>query len=304
MPQSFIKLHTALLSVLLFMLVITFIIVFNIGTLKPLTDIDWVDSVGEGGIAFMTLIWLLVTLVMRPKGNVTNLLFLGLSTMHITLLLDFLDEFFIFSKNHRWLSSLEAFPAVIGMFLMSLAMYYWSQEQRIINQLLTKKERFYRTHGLHDFITGLYRAEYMKRQIQQEITSLSNPNYCFSIALFDIKGFALFNQRYGSERANNLLFDIGQIITLNLRNSDLACRFASDRFIVLFPNTNYLEATHITEQVANMVAQHTPYDQNQAITGFSKVNWYCLEAVNKDSLDTLFTKLNQGLEQQKETSTL
>ena len=304
MPQSFIKLHTTLLSILLFMLFLALLVVFQLGTLKPAVDIDWVDSVAEGGIAFMTLIWLLTTLIMRPKGTVTNLLFFGLSAMHITLLLDFLDEFFTFSKHHNWLSSLEAFPAVVGMILMSLAMYYWGQEQRVLNHLLTKKERFYRTHGLHDFITGLYRADYMKRQIEQELIKLANTSNCFCIALFDIKGFALFNQRYGSIRANNLLFDIGQIITLNQRNTDLACRFASDRFIVLLPNTSHLEAIYITEQVANMVAQHTPYDQNQAKTGFSQVHWHCVEAADTDTLSNLLSELNQGLEQQKRATTV
>ena len=178
-------------------------------------------------------------------------------------------------------------------------MYYWSHEQHVLNHLLTKKERFYRTHGLHDFITGLYRADYMKRQIEQELCGLSQSSQCFCVALFDIKGFAHFNLQHGSLRANNLLFDIGQIITLNLRNTDLACRFASDRFIVLLPKTNHLEATYITEQVAKMVAQHTPYDLNQTITGFSQLHCHCVEATNTDTLTTLLFQLNEGLAQQK-----
>ncbi|MBQ4845941.1 GGDEF domain-containing protein [Pseudoalteromonas sp. MMG005] len=299
MPQPFIKLHVTLLSTLLLMLMLTLFTVSQLGTLKHLDEIEWIDSIGEGGIAVMTLIWLLATLVTRPKGAVTNLLFFGLSAMHISMLLDFLDEFFIFSERYNWLSSLEAFPAVIGMILMSFAMYYWFHEQQVLNHLLQKKERFYRTHGLSDYITGLYKADYMKQHIEQELALLNSHSHGFCLALFDIKNFTRFNQQYGVIQANNLLFDIGQIMTLNLRSTDLACRFASDCFIVLFPNTSYQEAIHVVEQVTKMVSYHTPYNNKKVITGFSEIRWHCVEAAHTDSIDGLLAQLNNGLAQCK-----
>jgi len=273
-----------------------------LGTMKPYSEIDWVDCFGEGGIVVMTLIWLLATLITRPKGKVTTVLFLGLSALHISLLLDFLDEFYRFDIEYDWLTSLEALPATVGMGLMSLAMYYWYHEQRVLNHLLQKKERFYREYGLTDFITGLYRADYMKKHIAQELISYQTNNLGFCLALFDIRGFSDFNRKHGGLRGNSLLSDIGQIITLNLRDTDLACRYASDRFIVLLPNTDMVTAKSVIEQVTEMVATHTPYDEKNSALGFEGVQWQCVAARKNDNTDTLLMRLNQSLDDLKAVS--
>ena len=91
MSNSFFKLHTHLLILLGVFIGSAFCMVNILGTMKPYSEIDWVDCFGEGGIVVMTLIWLLATLITRPKGKVTTVLFLGLSALHISLLLDFLE---------------------------------------------------------------------------------------------------------------------------------------------------------------------------------------------------------------------
>ncbi|WP_404393057.1 GGDEF domain-containing protein [Pseudoalteromonas phenolica] len=295
MTYSFIKLHTRLLLLLGLLIISAICMVSILGQTKPSSEIDWIDCFGEGGIAAMTLIWLLATLLTRPKGKVTNLLFFGLSALHISLLLDFLDEFYRFDLEYDWLTSLEALPATLGMGLMSLAMYYWYHEQQVLNHLLQKKERFYREHGLTDFITGLYRADYMKKQVARELQAYRDSDTGFCMALLDIKGFGDFNRKHGGVRGNSLLSDIGQIITLNLRESDLACRYASDRFIVLLPNTDLVEAHAVIEQVANMVASHIPYDNQNSALGFEGVQWQCMAARKDDDQANLLQRLNQSL---------
>ena len=299
MTDSFLKLHTRLLLLLGVFIAAAICMVSLFGSAKPASEIDWIDCFGEGGIAVMTLIWLLATLLTRPKGKVTNLLFLGLSALHISLLLDFLDEFYRFDLEYDWLTSLEALPATLGMGLMSLAMYFWYHEQQVLNHLLQKKERFYREHGLTDFITGLYRADYMKKQVARELHAYRDNGTGFCMALLDIKGFSEFNRKYGGVRSNSLLSDIGQIITLNLRESDLACRYASDRFIVLLPDTDLVKAHAVIEQVAQMVASHTPYDNHNSALGFEGVQWQCMAGRKDDDHNTLLQRLSQSLNELK-----
>ncbi|CAH9061808.1 hypothetical protein PSECIP111951_02565 [Pseudoalteromonas holothuriae] len=301
MQSNFLKLHTQLWGILLLCILLTTFAVAALAPLKPIDQIKWLDCLGEGGIAFMTLLWLVATLLSRPKGKVTQLLFSGLTAMHISMLLDFLDEFYNFDHAPSWLGGLEAFPALIGMVLMSIAMYFWYQEQQIINFMLNKKERFYREHGLTDFISGLYRADYMKQQIDKELLTLKHHNIQFSLALIDIKNFSKFNTKYGTTKANSLLADIGQIILLNLRDGDLACRYASDRFIILMPNTNLPSANQVIAQVSSMVSQHTPYSKGHTITGCSNVHWLCVQAQINEQQDSLLSRLNSQLNEQKST---
>ncbi|KGS10840.1 diguanylate cyclase, partial [Pseudomonas coronafaciens] len=41
------------------------------GTVKPVSEWQWLDIVGEGGSALLSLIWLLLVLKRRPAGRVT-----------------------------------------------------------------------------------------------------------------------------------------------------------------------------------------------------------------------------------------
>lgn len=231
---------------------------FNIGIAKPYHEVDWLDAIGEGGITLMTVIWLFFILISRPAGRVTNLLFIGLTLTHVSMLLDFLDEFLRYPDEWSWLLAVESLPAPLGMAIMSFALYHWHKEQMAINNQLRRTERFYREHSLTDFTTGLYSADYMKNQIKLEINSVKNQGRFFALMMFDIRQFSQFNFHYGFEHGDILLREVAQLITMNIRDGDLACRYASDRFIVLMPNTSKETADEISKQTQRSI-EHLAY---------------------------------------------
>lgn len=258
MNFTYLSLHRHLFVYLFISLAIVCSGAFFIGELKPNTELDWLDAAGEGGITLMTLIWIFFTLVSRPAGRVTNLLFIGLLFTHISMLLDFLDEFLRYPEHHEWLTTIESLPAPIGMIMMSIALFHWHQEQTAINNQLRRTERFYREHSLTDFTTGLYSADYMKNQIRLEINHAKNQQSSFSLMMFDIRQFAQFNQHYGYKHGDTLLREVAHIIQMNIRDDDLACRYASDRFIVLMPNTSQKTAVEIAQQTKQAI-EHLAY---------------------------------------------
>ena len=253
-----ISLHRHLFAYLVLSVIPVCACAFLIGDLKPKSEFDWFDAMGEGGITLMTLIWIFFTLVSRPAGRVTNLLFVGLLFTHISMLLDFLDEFLRYPENHEWLTTVESLPAPIGMVMMSIALYHWHQEQSAINNQLRRTERYYREHSLTDFTTGLYSADYMKHQIKLEINHAKSQQTSFSLMMFDIRQFSQFNQDYGYQHGDILLREIAQIILMNIRDGDLACRYASDRFIVLMPHTRQDVAAEIERQTKQAI-EHLAY---------------------------------------------
>lgn len=223
--------------------------VFSVGTSKNVMELDLLDAIGEGGITLMTFIWLCFTLLSRPAGRVTNLLFVGLTLTHLSMLLDFLDEFVRYPQEWAWLNTIESLPAPLGMIIMTVALYHWHQEQNAINHQLRRTERFYREHSLTDFITGLYSADYMKNQIKLEVNNAKDQRAFFTLVMLDIRQFSQFNFQYGSEQGDSLLREVAQLIIMNIRHTDLACRYASDRFIVLMPHTDKKTAEEIAYQI-------------------------------------------------------
>ncbi|TYK64803.1 GGDEF domain-containing protein [Colwellia echini] len=256
MNRSFIKYHSPLVIILFFVLTAVISCTFALGELKVSNEIDYFDILGEGGMTIITLVWIGFILMSRPAGKVTNWLFSGLLLMNMSMLLDFMDEFIKYPDNNAWLTTLDSLPAPFGMVIMSIALYQWYQEQMTINAQLRRTERVYRDHTLTDFITGLYSAKYMKQQIKHQLLYSKSSNKPFTLMMIDIRQFDQFNRQHGYQQGDNLLREIGQVITMNIRDKDLACRYASDRFIVLLPDTSNETAEtfawHIENSLANL----------------------------------------------------
>ena len=263
MSFSFLSLHRHLFLGLVLIISSIVVMAFTIGTVKPLAHIDLVDAAGEGGITLVILMWIFVSLMTRPAGQVTNLLFFGLSLTHISMLLDFMDEFVDYPQTSAWLTTIESLPAPVGMLIMSFALYHWYQEQQSINNQLRKTERFYREHSLIDFTTGLYSAEYMKEQLKNELSTARKHRTSFCVMMIDIQNFSQFNRDYGYHHGDTLLREVAQLIRMNIREDDLACRYASDRFIVLLPNSQLATCEVIGEQVEQAIA-HLAYKFGQS----------------------------------------
>ena len=78
-------------------------------------------------------------------------------------------------------------------------------------------------------------AEYWKTQINK----LQQSGKSAVIAIIDINNFSLFNQKHGYTEGDRYLHDIAQLVIMNLRQQDLACRYAGDRFAILIPDRRY-----------------------------------------------------------------
>ncbi len=293
MQFSLLKRHITLISFTLFCAVAVILLVLTNGEVKHLASTDWLDVLGEGGTATMTLIWIFFILASRPPGRVTSLLTIGLTCILITALLDVLDEFIRYPDHKFWLYWVESLPAFFGMFLMTWALYQWHQEQFKIHAQLNRREAFYREHTQIDFVTQLYTADYMRSQLEL----LKQDNIQYTLGMIDINNFANFNHEYSHQDGDRLLREISEIIVMNLRQSDLACRYAGDRFIILFPNTQLIESELIMAQISKAIA-HLAFKPNQSQKAvFNKVSYGLAVIEDRSCAELAIQKVNQNLEQ-------
>ncbi|MCZ8528480.1 diguanylate cyclase domain-containing protein [Alteromonas sp. PRIM-21] len=228
------------------------------GDVKESAVISNLDILGEGSIAFLTLAWMLAALASRPPGTVTSLLTIGLGLFLFSVSLDFLDEFFHYPEEAYWISMIESYPAAVGMVVMTAALYQWHLEQRALNLQLRRREWDFRDHDAIDPITQLYRAEYWKEQIHKQ----QRLGKSAVLAIIDINNFSLFNQKHGYTEGDRYLHDIAQLIIMNLRQQDLACRYAGDRFAILMPDISPMQADIILNDIKASI-QHLAFRHSQ-----------------------------------------
>jgi diguanylate cyclase (GGDEF)-like protein len=224
----------------------------GLGEAKAFHAWKWTDIVSEGGTAVMAGSWVLFTLSSRPGGLVTRLLAGGLALIMTGSFADCMDEFFTISKTAVWDNWLEAMVP-IGMLVVTIGMYYWRHEQFRLNDHLQKRERLFRDHRAFDRVTQLANADYLRRQIRHE--QARRPGQPCALVLLDIDGFHLINREFGQPEGDRVLQAVGHMLLLNLRNDDLLCRYAGDRFALLLANTSVAEAAALADHLAAMVGQ-------------------------------------------------
>jgi len=219
------------------------------GTAIPLSEWDGMDIVSEGGTALLAAIWCMIVLCSRPDGRVTRLLAGGLACIMLGSWADCLDEVFDIGKVALWDNVLEALLP-LGMLILTAGMVYWRHEQANLSEHLRKRERLFRSHRPFDRITQLADAAYLREQLRRE---RRNEQPC-ALVLFDIDDFHRINREHGQAEGDRALQAVAHMLLLNLRNDDLLCRYAGERFAVLMPGLTQQQGDDAARHLCRMVS--------------------------------------------------
>ncbi len=224
------------------------------GTIKAWAEINWMDVAGEGGTCLILCGWLVMLLRGRPAGRVTRLLSLGLCCIAFSMWMDTLDEFIRLAPEAVWDNWLETAPMPIGMLLLTLGMYHLQQEQRAITEQMRKREQLFREHRLFDKLTPLAGAQYLRQHLQQALAQAAGEHQPLSLVAIDLDNFSQVNQRYGQDEGDQVLQVVAQLLLLNLRQQDMLCRLAGDRFVAVLPSTGERQAQAMAEALRLSIA--------------------------------------------------
>jgi diguanylate cyclase (GGDEF)-like protein len=86
-----------------------------------------------------------------------------------------------------------------------------------------------------DPLTGLANRRHMNETIAQMCLTTSRYGTPLAVAMFDIDWFKSINDRYGHEVGDNVLVTLTELVSRNLRTSDLPARLGGDEFVVVMP---------------------------------------------------------------------
>ena len=298
MSKSLLTLHRLPLALLLLLLLTCTALYAAAGEVKALSAVSWMDIAGEGGSAIFAACWLLLILSSRPRGRVTQLLVLGLGGIMLSMWADFMDEIFAIPAEQVWDHWMESLFMPLGMLVLTAGIYFWRQEQLSLSEQMQKRERIFREHRGVDRITQLAPAAYLRGQLTLEHARF--PQRQAALVLLDINDFHHINREHGHGEGDRLLQAVSHLLLLNLRNTDLLCRYAGDRFAMLLPDTSESEARRIAEELGAAIAHFSHRSRRDG----SRIALSARIAVSQanEPADSLLARLNQSLERMRRPS--
>lgn len=129
-------------------------------------------------------------------------------------------------------------------------------DSRVKQSELESKNKALAELSAIDELTQLPNYRTLIRFLESEILMVNRTNKPLSIAIFDIDDFKKVNDTKGHLVGNDVLIEIGKIITKSIRDTDLAGRYGGEEFMVIFSNANIMTASKVAERIRLSIEDH------------------------------------------------
>lgn len=128
-----------------------------------------------------------------------------------------------------------------------------------IMQNMQRLDFIHRTqkHANYDSLTGLYNRRYLFEAGRQYYENAKRDTLDFSLAMIDVDDFKPINDTYGHQTGDLVLKILADIVTANMRKTDLLARYGGEEFCFLIAGVNKAKAAQIMENIREMIAKTT-----------------------------------------------
>jgi diguanylate cyclase (GGDEF)-like protein len=161
---------------------------------------------------------------------------------------------------------------------------------------ITKQEQYQQELldlSTKDALTGVYNRHFYNQKIAEEIARAQRYGEHLSLILLDIDNFKNVNDLHGHDIGDNVLIEYSELITKNLRKTDILCRIGGEEFVIILPHTSINEA----EILANKLrAQIETFKLILPIT----MSFGVVTFLETDDAQTLLKRANKALYMAKE----
>ena len=104
-----------------------------------------------------------------------------------------------------------------------------------------------------DYLTGSFNRRYMMEKLKDEHLRFKRHEKPFTIGIFDLDNFKLFNDTYGHDCGDFILIALTKLIVENIRVTDSFARWGGEEFICMLPETDLQKAEVLINKVRKMV---------------------------------------------------
>jgi len=100
-----------------------------------------------------------------------------------------------------------------------------------------------------DSITGLYNYRYFYKRLTEEVFRAKRFGRKLAFIIFDIDDFKIYNDTYGHQAGDQLLKQLGELLSHTVRSIDVVSRYGGEEFCVIMPESDQEECLKFTERL-------------------------------------------------------
>lgn len=115
-----------------------------------------------------------------------------------------------------------------------------------------------KTLSITDSLTELFNRRYFDDRLFEELQRAIRYDSVFSLVIFDIDDFKLFNDTEGHVAGDEILNIVADISRKSIRSIDILARFGGDEFAIIMPQTERDEAFLMVERVRKNIKELMP----------------------------------------------
>ncbi len=104
-----------------------------------------------------------------------------------------------------------------------------------------------------DALTGLFNFRHFKTILQAEMDRSKRSGIPTSLVLVDLDHFKAVNDTYGHEIGNRALKHVAEILTGEVRTTDIVCRYGGEEFAMIFPETHLNLAVKVADRIRQRI---------------------------------------------------
>lgn len=120
------------------------------------------------------------------------------------------------------------------------------EEQR---RLLLKSAEELRSMSVRDPLTGLFNRRYLEETLERELHRSAREGQSFGLVMLDVDDLKAMNDRRGHAAGDQLLRQVGELLSGQVRRGDAACRYGGDEFVLILPGATADGSSKLAEKI-------------------------------------------------------
>ncbi len=113
-----------------------------------------------------------------------------------------------------------------------------------------------------DSITSLYNYRYFYKRLTEEVFRAKRFDRKLALVIFDIDDFKVYNDTYGHQAGDQLLKQLGELLSRTVRSIDVVSRYGGEEFCIIMPESDQEECLKFLERLRKNIMNHPFKDEH------------------------------------------